>query len=68
MCNCALVAFFGIDALYKLAFFSYFGGTYTACDCVCHRFDKASGKYMPHNKAWIKEKIYMLLRQQAGKA
>lgn len=31
-------------------------------------FDKTTGKYSPHNKAWIKEKIYTLLRQQAGKA
>ena len=32
------------------------------------RFDKTTGMYAPHNKAWIKEKIYALLRQQAGKA
>jgi len=36
-------------------------------DLSCLVFDKSSGKYVPHNKAWIKEKIYILLRQQAGK-
>jgi len=29
-------------------------------DLSCLVFDKASGKYVPRNKAWIKEKIYML--------
>ena len=34
---------------------------------VFFSFDKANGRYTPHNKAWIKEKIYILLRKQAGK-
>jgi len=37
-------------------------------DLSCLVFDKSSGKYIPHNKSWIKEKIYILLRQQAGKS
>ena len=36
-------------------------------DLSCLVFEKTSGKYIPHNKAWIKEKIYILLRKQAGK-
>ena len=31
------------------------------------RLDKNALTYAPHNKDWIKEKIYVLLRKQAGK-
>jgi len=43
-------------------------------DLSCLVFEKASGKYVPHKKACIKETIYMLLRhthtlrQQGGKS
>ncbi|KAK2160277.1 hypothetical protein LSH36_137g07063 [Paralvinella palmiformis] len=36
-------------------------------DLSCLVYEKTSGKYVPHNKDWIKEKIYILLRKQAGK-
>ncbi len=36
-------------------------------DLSCLVLDKNSLQYMPHNKDWIKEKIYVLLRKQAGK-
>ncbi len=29
--------------------------------------EKSTVSYAPHNKDWIKEKIYVLLRKQAGK-
>lgn len=36
-------------------------------DLSCLVFQKSSGTYTPHNKEWIKEKIYELLRRQAGR-
>lgn len=36
-------------------------------DLSCLVLDKTSLTYAPHNKDWIKEKIYVLLRKQAGK-
>ncbi|CAB3976591.1 enhancer of rudimentary homolog [Paramuricea clavata] len=36
-------------------------------DLVCLCLDTKSGKYEPHNKEWVKEKIYVMLRKQAGK-
>lgn len=33
---------------------------------VACRLDKKVGAYMPHSKDWVKEKIYILLRKQAG--
>ena len=36
-------------------------------DLSCLVLDKSSLTYSPHNKDWIKEKIYILLRKQAGK-
>jgi len=35
-------------------------------DLCCLVFEKSTGTYVPHNKAFIKEKIYVLLRKQAG--
>ena len=32
-----------------------------------NRLQKKSGTYAPHNKGWIKEQIYSMLRRQAGK-
>jgi hypothetical protein len=32
-----------------------------------YSLDTKSGKYEPHNKEWVKEKIYVMLRKQAGK-
>jgi hypothetical protein len=36
-------------------------------DLSCLVLDKNTVTYSPHNKDWIKEKIYILLRKQAGK-
>jgi hypothetical protein len=36
-------------------------------DLSCLVLDKQSLLYAPHNKDWLKEKIYILLRKQAGK-
>jgi len=36
-------------------------------DLSCLVFQKATGTYAPYDKDWIKEKIYTLLRKQAGK-
>lgn len=36
-------------------------------DLSCLVLDKNTVAYSPHNKEWIKEKIYILLRKQAGK-
>jgi len=36
-------------------------------DLSCLVYQKSTGTYVPHNKDWIKEKIYVLLRKQAGK-
>lgn len=36
---------------------------------MCHlyyRYQKISSTYLPHNKDWLKEKIYIMLRKQAG--
>ncbi|CAD5114431.1 DgyrCDS3563 [Dimorphilus gyrociliatus] len=35
-------------------------------DLSCLVYQKSSSTYVPHNKDWIKEKIYVLLRRQAG--
>lgn len=35
-------------------------------DLSCLVFDKTTSSYIPHNKEWIKERIYVLLRKQAG--
>ena len=35
-------------------------------DLSCLVFNKTSSNYAPHNKDWIKEQIYILLRRQAG--
>lgn len=35
-------------------------------DDLC-RYQKSFGTYVPHNKDWLKEKIYIMLRKQAGK-
>jgi len=35
-------------------------------DLSCLVFDKTTMSYTPRNKEWIKEKIYVLLRKQAG--
>eukprot|EP00800_Vazella_pourtalesii_P022392 TRINITY_DN879_c0_g1_i1.p1 TRINITY_DN879_c0_g1~~TRINITY_DN879_c0_g1_i1.p1 ORF type:complete len:104 (+),score=17.30 TRINITY_DN879_c0_g1_i1:69-380(+) len=35
-------------------------------DLTCLVLQKPTGTYVPHNKDWIKEKIYVMLRQQAG--
>ncbi|CAH1791055.1 unnamed protein product [Owenia fusiformis] len=37
-------------------------------DLCCLVFQKSTSSYVPHPKDWIKEKIYILLRKQAGKA
>ncbi|XP_041354020.1 enhancer of rudimentary homolog isoform X2 [Gigantopelta aegis] len=37
-------------------------------DLSCLVFSKQIGAYVPHNKDWIKEKIYNMLRKQAGKS
>lgn len=34
-------------------------------DLSCLVFQKNLGSYLPHNKDWLKEKIYILLRKQA---
>jgi len=36
-------------------------------DLSCLVFHKTTSTYVPHNKDWIKEKIYELLRRQAGR-
>lgn len=36
-------------------------------DLCCLVFQKSTQTYAPYNKDWIKEKIYILLRKQAGK-
>jgi hypothetical protein len=36
-------------------------------DISCLVLDKKSFKYSPYDRDWIKEKIYILLRKQAGK-
>ena len=36
-------------------------------DLCCLVFQKNTSTYAPYNKDWIKEKIYILLRKQAGK-
>jgi len=36
-------------------------------DISCVVFDDSTMKYIPYDKDWIKEKIYILLRKQAGK-
>ncbi|KAL5009417.1 hypothetical protein ScPMuIL_014998 [Solemya velum] len=36
-------------------------------DLSCLVFQKNSGLYIPHNKDWLKEKIYVMLRKQAGR-
>ncbi|PAA70220.1 hypothetical protein BOX15_Mlig020084g1, partial [Macrostomum lignano] len=35
-------------------------------DLSCLVLNQTTGTYVPHNKDWIKEKIYVLLRKQAG--
>ncbi len=34
---------------------------------LAYSLDKNTLSYAPHNKDWIKEKIYVLLRKQAAK-
>merc|ERR1712198_587548 len=36
-------------------------------DLSCLVFQKSYGTYTPHSKDWLKEKIYNMLRKQAGK-
>ncbi|XP_064603061.1 enhancer of rudimentary homolog [Liolophura sinensis] len=36
-------------------------------DLCCLVYQKSLGTYVPHNKDWLKEKIYIMLRKQAGK-
>ena len=36
-------------------------------DLSCLVYQKNSQTYLPYNKDWVKEKIYILLRNQAGK-
>ncbi len=36
-------------------------------DLSCLVYQKNSSTYAPHNKDWIKEQIYVLLRRQAAK-
>ena len=36
-------------------------------DLSCLVYQKTTATYAPHNKEWLKEKIYDLLRQQAGR-
>ena len=35
-------------------------------DLSCLVFQKQTGQYKPHNKEWIKQEIFQLLRKQAG--
>lgn len=35
-------------------------------DLSCLVYQKSTNTYAPYNKEWIKEKIYVLLRQAAG--
>jgi len=37
-------------------------------DLCCLVFQSSTQTYAPYNKDWIKEKIYILLRKQAGKS
>lgn len=37
-----------------------------AISCSCS-LDIKSGNYEPHDKEWVKEQIYSMLRKQAGK-
>ncbi|CAN8000096.1 unnamed protein product, partial [Ixodes hexagonus] len=37
-------------------------------DLSCLVYQKSTNTYAPYNKAWIKEKIYILLRRQASKS
>ncbi|XP_011421062.1 enhancer of rudimentary homolog [Crassostrea angulata] len=36
-------------------------------DLSCLVYQKNQGSYAPHNKDWLKEKIYIMLRKQAGR-
>ncbi|XP_069118606.1 enhancer of rudimentary homolog isoform X1 [Argopecten irradians] len=36
-------------------------------DLSCLVFQRHSKSYTPHNKDWVKEKIYIMLRRQASK-
>ena len=42
--------------------------SYQLADLSCLVYQKSTNAYAPYNKDWIKEKIYILLRRQAGKA
>ena len=35
-------------------------------DLACLVYEKETNSYMPYNKEWVKEKIYVSLRRQAG--
>jgi hypothetical protein len=35
-------------------------------DLSCLVFQKQTGQYKPHNKEWIKQEIFQLLRKQAA--
>lgn len=35
-------------------------------DLSCLVYQKGTNTYAPYNKSWIKEKIYVLLKQAAG--
>lgn len=35
-------------------------------DLSCLVYNASDGKYVPHSKDWIKERIYVLLRKQAS--
>ncbi|XP_060079537.1 enhancer of rudimentary homolog isoform X1 [Ylistrum balloti] len=35
-------------------------------DLSCLVYNKEIGTYVPHNKDWVKEKIYVMLRKQAS--
>lgn len=37
-------------------------------DLSCLVFQKQTGQYKPHNKEWIKQEIFQLLRKQAAGA
>ncbi|XP_014781498.1 enhancer of rudimentary homolog isoform X1 [Octopus bimaculoides] len=36
-------------------------------DINCLVFQKSTKTYIPHNQSWLKERIYHMLRKQAGK-
>lgn len=46
--------------------FNFPSGPFQLADLSCMVYQKSTCTYAPYNKDWIKEKIYVLLKQAAG--